>query len=69
MGMDKKRAEQIQKMMEANQQSLKEQMARHVGQRIAENMSQQSRPQQMDEMYNRPFQSISKMTCTSCAKR
>jgi uncharacterized protein len=59
MGMDKQRAEQLQKMMEANQQSLKEQLSQHVGQRIAENLSEQSRSEKMDDIYNRPFQSLS----------
>jgi hypothetical protein len=58
MGMDREKVEQLQKMMEANQQALKEQLSRHVGQRIAQNMSEQSRPEHRDELYNRPFQSI-----------
>lgn len=59
MGMDRERVEQIQKMMEANQQAMREQIARHVGQRIAENMSEQSRRDRQDNLFNRPFQSLS----------
>ncbi len=59
MGMDREKVEQIQKMMEANQQGLKDQLSRHVGQRIAQNMAEQSPSERKDEMYNRPFQSLS----------
>ncbi len=59
MGMDKQRVEQLQKMMEANQQSLKDQLSKFVGQRIAENLSELPRDQRMDDLYNRPFSSLS----------
>jgi uncharacterized protein with von Willebrand factor type A (vWA) domain len=59
MGMDKQRVEQLQKMMEANQQALKDQLAQHVGQRIAENISEQPRKDRMDDLYNRPFSALS----------
>ncbi len=59
MGMDKQRVEQLQKMMEANQQSLKDQLSKHVGQRIAENISQQPRDDHMNDLYNRPFSALS----------
>ncbi|HEY9086860.1 MAG TPA: VWA domain-containing protein [Anaerolineaceae bacterium] len=59
MGMDKQRVEQLQKMMEANQQALKDQLSRHVGQKIAENMSEHQHADRMDDLYNRPFASLS----------
>lgn len=59
MGMDKEKVEQLQKMMEANQQAMEDQLSKHVGQRIAENMARQTRQDKEDELYNRPFQSLS----------
>ncbi len=59
MGMNKERVEQLQKMMEANQQTMRDQIARHIGQRIAENMSEQSRRDRQDNLFNQPFQSLS----------
>ncbi len=55
MGMDRERVDQLRQMMRANQQSLQEQLRQYAGQRIVENMSQVTRQERMDNLFNRPF--------------
>ncbi len=56
MGMDRERVDQLRQMLEANQESLQDQLRQHAGQRIAENMSKTTRQERMDNLFNRPFQ-------------
>ncbi len=58
MGMDAQRLEQLQQMLGANQQALQEQIRRHVGQRLAQNLSEQNPHQRLDGLYNRPFTTL-----------
>lgn len=59
MGMDKKRAQELQQRMQANLSSLQDQIRRYAGERIAENMSQQPPEDGLDGLMNRPFSSLS----------
>lgn len=59
MGLDQRRLDQLRGLVQANQQALGEQIRQHVGQRIAENMSQNSPDSNLDELFDRPFQSLS----------
>ena len=59
MGMNKKRVEQLIQIMSANQGSLENQLRQHAGQRITENMGEQSRGRSIDELLDRPFNMLS----------
>jgi uncharacterized protein len=59
MGMDKQRVEQIQQFMQANMQSLEDQLQAYVGQHIAENMSQKPQEDSLDRLMNLPFNALS----------
>lgn len=59
MGMNKQRVEQLQQMMQANMQSIEDQLRQYAGQRIAENMSQQPPDDDLDGLMNRPFNALS----------
>jgi uncharacterized protein len=58
MGMDSQRLEELKEMMEGNQQALKDQIRKYVGDRIAENLSEEDPHNRMDGLYNRPFDSL-----------
>ncbi len=58
MGMDGERLEELRQMMQGNQQALQDQIRRYVGQRIAENLSHQDPHDRQDNLYNKPFDSI-----------
>jgi uncharacterized protein with von Willebrand factor type A (vWA) domain len=59
MGMDKQRVEQLQKMLQANQQSMEDQLRQFAGQKIAENMSEQPPDEGASGLMDRPFSSLS----------
>ncbi len=60
MGMNKQRLAQMRQLLRANQQGLQEQVEQFVGQRIAENMSQQPPEQEgIDGLLHRPFNALS----------
>jgi uncharacterized protein len=59
MGMSKERLEQMRELIRANQQALQEQVGQYAGQRIAENMSEQRPDNNVDELMDRPFGSLS----------
>ena len=59
MGMDKQRVDQMMRLLRANQQGLEEQLRQFAGQRIAENLSDQHPDDNLDSLYNRPFQALS----------
>jgi uncharacterized protein with von Willebrand factor type A (vWA) domain len=45
--------------MRENQQGLEQQLRQYAGQRIAENMSQETRQDRQDNLYNQPFRGMS----------
>jgi uncharacterized protein with von Willebrand factor type A (vWA) domain len=59
MGMDKQRVEQLQQLLRANQQAMEDQLHQYTGQRIADNLSQQSPDNNLDNLINRPFNALS----------
>ena len=59
MGMNRERLEQIRHMIQQNMQGMQEQIQQFAGQRIAENMSEKPRGQNVDDLMNRPFQTLS----------
>jgi uncharacterized protein with von Willebrand factor type A (vWA) domain len=59
VGMNRQRAEQLQRLIQANLQSLEEQTRQYSGQRIAKNLSKQTPEEGIDSLFNRPFSSLS----------
>ncbi|MBW8012189.1 MAG: VWA domain-containing protein [Chloroflexi bacterium] len=59
MDLDPQRLEQIRQLLEANQAALGEQLRQYVGQRIAENLSDQPPEEDIDRLLNRPFNALS----------
>ncbi len=59
MGMDGKRLRQMREVMQANMQSLQEQLRRYAGQQIAQNMSDRADDDSTDSLFDRPFSALS----------
>jgi uncharacterized protein with von Willebrand factor type A (vWA) domain len=59
MGMSRERIEQIREMIQQNMQGMQEQMEQFAGERIAENLSEKPRGENIDNLMNRPFQALS----------
>jgi hypothetical protein len=59
LGMDRERIEQMQKLLQANQNALEDQLRQFAGQRIAENMGERPPDEGLDNLFNRPFNSLS----------
>ncbi len=59
MGMSRERIEQIQNLIQQNMQGLQEQINQYAGERIAENLSERQRPDNVDSLLNRPFHALS----------
>ena len=59
MGMNRKRLDRLMQALRENQEAMHEQLRQHVGQRIAENMSQQTPQERQDGLFNRPFRTLS----------
>jgi len=59
MGMDKQRVDQMMHLLQANQKALEDQLRQFAGQRIAENLSEQRPDDNVDDLLNRPFNSLS----------
>lgn len=59
MGMNKERVQQLTQLMGANQEAIEEQLRQYAGQRIAQNMSDQPRGENIDELLDRSFSSLS----------
>ena len=59
MGMSRERVEQIREMIQENMQGLREQVEQFAGERIAENLSEKPRSDNMDNLMNRPFEALS----------
>jgi uncharacterized protein with von Willebrand factor type A (vWA) domain len=58
MGMDGERLQELREMMEGNQQAIKDQIRKYVGERIAENLSEENPHDRLDDLYDRPFDSL-----------
>jgi uncharacterized protein with von Willebrand factor type A (vWA) domain len=59
MGMSKERLEQLRHFLRSNQQVLQEQLRQYAGQRIAENMSERPRDEDIEGLLDRPFNALS----------
>jgi len=59
MGMNRERIEQIRQMIQQNMQGMREQMEQFAGERIAENLSEKPRGENIDNLMNRPFEALS----------
>lgn len=59
LGVDKARAEQIQRLLQANQQALVDQIRQFVGERLLNNLSQRPPAEPGDNLLNRPFSLLS----------
>ncbi len=59
MGMNRERIEQIRQMIQQNMQGMREQMEQFAGERIAENLSEKPRSENIDNLMNRPFEALS----------
>jgi len=59
MGMDKQRVDQMMHLLQANEKALEDQLRQFAGQRIAENLSEQRPDDNIDDLLNRPFNSLS----------
>ena len=59
MGMNRERIEQIREMIQQNMQGMQQQMEQFAGERIAENLSEKPRGENIDNLMNRPFHALS----------
>jgi uncharacterized protein with von Willebrand factor type A (vWA) domain len=59
MGMSRERIEQIREMIQQNMQGMQQQIDQFAGERLAENLSERPRSDNVDSLMNRPFQSLS----------
>jgi uncharacterized protein len=59
MGMNRERIEQMRGMIQQNMQAMREQIEQFAGQRLAENMSERPRGENIDDLMNRPFEALS----------
>jgi uncharacterized protein with von Willebrand factor type A (vWA) domain len=59
LGMDQERITQLKEAMQANLQSLQEQMRRFAGQRISQNLSDRADDDSGEDLFDRPFSSLS----------
>jgi uncharacterized protein with von Willebrand factor type A (vWA) domain len=59
MGMSRERIQQIREMIQQNMQGMQEQMEQFAGERIAENLSEKPRGENIDNLMNRPFHALS----------
>ncbi|MBI3175022.1 MAG: VWA domain-containing protein [Chloroflexi bacterium] len=59
MGMSRERVEQIRETVRQNMQGMQEQLRQFAGERIAENLSERPRGEDIDSLMNRPFQALS----------
>jgi hypothetical protein len=59
MGMSRDRVEQMRQMIQQNMQGLQQQIEQYAGERIAENLSEKPRGENIDSLMNRPFQALS----------
>jgi hypothetical protein len=59
MGMNRERLEQMRQMIQQNMAAMQEQIQQFAGQRLAENLSERPRGENVDDLMNRPFQALS----------
>jgi uncharacterized protein len=59
MGMSRERVQQIREMIQQNMQGMREQIEQFAGERIAENLSERPRSDNVDNLMNRPFEALS----------
>ena len=59
MGMSRERVEQIRDMIRQNVQGMQDQINQFAGERIAENLSERPRGENIDTLMNRPFHALS----------
>jgi uncharacterized protein len=59
MGMNRERVEQIRNMIQQNMQGMQEQIDQFAGERIAKNLSERPRSENVDSLMNRPFETLS----------
>ncbi len=59
MGMNRERIQQIREMIQQNMQGMREQIDQFAGERIAENLSERPRGENIDNLMNRPFEALS----------
>ncbi len=61
MGMDRQRIQQLQQLIQQNLTGMQDQVNQFAGQRIAENLSRNPNPQDLDGLLNRPFEALSEV--------
>ncbi len=59
MGMNRERLDQIRRLLKANQEGLREQIRNYAGAHIAENMTRQPPDQRLNNLLDRPINSLS----------
>ena len=59
MGMNRERIQQIREMIQQNMKGMREQIQQFAGERIAENLSERPRSDNIDNLMNRPFEALS----------
>ncbi len=59
MGISRERVEQIRNMIQQNMRGMQEQIDQFAGERIAENLSEKPRGENIDNLMNRPFHALS----------
>ncbi len=59
MGMSSERLDQLQRLIQSNQQALGDQIRQFTGEQIAENMSQAPPEDGIDQLFDRPFNTLS----------
>ncbi len=59
MGMNRERVEQMREMIQQNMKGMQEQIQRFAGERLAENLSERPRGENISDLMNRPFNALS----------
>ena len=59
MGMSRERIEQLRQQVQQNMQGIQQQVEQFAGERIAENLSERPRGENIDNLLNRPFHALS----------
>jgi uncharacterized protein with von Willebrand factor type A (vWA) domain len=59
MGMSRERVQQMREMIQQNLQGMREQIEQFAGERIAENLSERPRGENIENLMNRPFSALS----------
>ncbi len=59
MGMSRERLDQMRELIQQNMQGMQDQLNQFAGERIAENLSERPRPDNIDGLMNRPFNALS----------